>query len=347
MIDFLIVGQGLAGTVLSDKLNEAGYTFKFIDNGHKYAASSVAAGIINPITGRRFVKSWMIDVLIPEAIRTYQKLEALLDIKLINKLNIIRALTSIKHENDWFARYEDLEYQDYLLQSSDLGAYQNILKGEIAYGEILQCYQIDIANLIKAYRDYLESKELIVYESFDYAQLKLEPNYIEYKDLEARQIIFSEGYKAIDNPYFAYLPFEPVKGEVVIFEGQDIPKDRMLRHDQYIVPTSSGVFWSGGGYDKVNLNQEPTETFFDKWKTDIDGFLKTSYRVTNRLAGVRPAVKGRRPIIGRHSDHPNVLIFNGMGTKGTSLAPFCAEQLIALIKDKRKVNAEIDIDRFR
>jgi len=347
MTDFLIIGQGLAGTILSHKLQSEGYSITHIDDSHKSASSKVAAGIINPVTGRRFVKSWIIDELLPEAIQTYQELEQLLDIELISKLNIIRALLSIKHENDWFARLDDILYKHYLLSKSELGTYESILNGGLAYGEITNSYQIDIQLLIKAYQSYLEQQKKLYTDQFDYQELQIKEDLIVYKTLEAKAIIFCEGYKAIDNPYFNYLPFEPVKGEVVYLESESIPRNKMLRHEQYIVPLSDGTYWSGGGYDRINLNQLPTQEFLDKWSKDVDGFLKTDYKVVKQAAGVRPSVVGRRPLIGKHPKIPNMYLFNGMGTKGTSLAPYCAKQMLALIRDNKPINPEIDLARFQ
>ena len=67
----LIVGQGIAGTVLSYKLSQRNISHKVLDNNHQSAATHAAAGLINPITGRNYVKSWMIDDLLPEACLLY------------------------------------------------------------------------------------------------------------------------------------------------------------------------------------------------------------------------------------------------------------------------------------
>ena len=72
-IDILIVGQGICGTMLSWFLNKAGKSFLVIDDNNANTPSKVAAGIINPVTGRRFVYSWMIDIVMPFAAETYNE----------------------------------------------------------------------------------------------------------------------------------------------------------------------------------------------------------------------------------------------------------------------------------
>ena len=121
-IDYLIVGQGIAGTILSYKLIKKGYLVKVIDDGHRTASSTKAAGIVNPITGRSYVKSWMIDELIPEAIRTYRSLEKELKGKYYHEHTIVRVLGSIYEENKWSSRLLDDAYSKYIIEDYDTSA---------------------------------------------------------------------------------------------------------------------------------------------------------------------------------------------------------------------------------
>jgi glycine oxidase len=86
----LIVGQGLAGTLLAWALERAGRSFVIADAGHAMAASRAAAGIINPITGRRLVKSWRIDELLPLARSAYCEMEAELGVALWREMRVRR-----------------------------------------------------------------------------------------------------------------------------------------------------------------------------------------------------------------------------------------------------------------
>jgi glycine oxidase len=73
--DVLVLGQGLAGTMLAWELEQAGVSFEIVDHGHAMAATSAAAGIINPITGQRLAKSWRFERCFPIAQASYQALE--------------------------------------------------------------------------------------------------------------------------------------------------------------------------------------------------------------------------------------------------------------------------------
>jgi glycine/D-amino acid oxidase-like deaminating enzyme len=53
-VDFLIIGQGLAGSLLVRSLRSRGCRVAVVDDRWQSAASQVAAGLMTPLTGRRF-----------------------------------------------------------------------------------------------------------------------------------------------------------------------------------------------------------------------------------------------------------------------------------------------------
>src|ERR1700761_6929324 len=88
-VDVLIIGQGICGTFLSRELEKAGKSFIVIDELDPAAASRVASGVINPVTGRRIVKTWMIDELLPFAWNAYQTIGNTLGIDCISMKPVI------------------------------------------------------------------------------------------------------------------------------------------------------------------------------------------------------------------------------------------------------------------
>ena len=150
--DYIIVGQGLAGTLLDHFLNKAGQRVLVIDQFYERAASQVAAGLINPVTGRRYVKSWKIDELLPFAKQTYQDFEEELSLSIYTERNIIRSLFNHREENDWQLRTSEPGYEQYLLDEADLGPYLEHTVQAFSYGEVRHCAQVNLPALTKAYR---------------------------------------------------------------------------------------------------------------------------------------------------------------------------------------------------
>ena len=90
----------------------------------------------------------------------------------------------------------------------------------------------------------------------------------------------------------------------------------------------------------------PARHFYDHATHVLNSWLKKPYRVLFHKAAVRPATLERRPFVGLHPHVPQVGILNGMGTKGTSLAPFFAHQLTQHLVYDLPIAPEADIQRF-
>ena len=75
--------------------------------------------------------------------------------------------------------------------------------------------------------------------------------------------------------------------------------------------------------------------------------ITCSYKVVNQMAGIRPTVKDRRPLVGRHAVYKNVYVLNGLGTRGVMIGPYVAKQLFDFIEFGMPLEAEIDIKRFQ
>jgi glycine/D-amino acid oxidase-like deaminating enzyme len=344
----IIVGQGIAGTLISYALLSRGQSVYVIDKPQDYAASKAAAGLINPITGRYYTKSWMIDDLLPTAIKTYQSLEELLQMQYWYPGDIYRTLHNVKQCNDWSARLLQEPYQAYAKSASDEGPYTSQVSRGEGVALISGGGRVEVAKLNKAYRSYLKSKNCFSEELFDYDQLIQEESQVLYGEISADYIVFSEGVGMQDNPFFKDLPLQPAKGEALHIKSEGlIEKLDILKHMQYLVPTESDkTYWSGGGFKWKYESSSPTTEWKDKQASELTEFISEGYSIVNHLAGVRPCVKDRKPIIGRHPDHNKVYLFNGLGTKGTSLGPYFSEMLAEHILHDGNIIPEVNLNRF-
>ncbi len=343
----LIVGQGLAGTLLSMELGQRGVLHNVLDNGHRFSSTAAAAGIINPVTGRHYVKSWMIDTLLPMAIDTYKKLEVYLQTTLVHQRNIIRSLNTPANENHWMARTADPIYAPYIKHPAEPGAWVNVVRSQRRFGEITGSYQVDIAHLIKRYRSVLEGQGILVEDDFDYTQLTVNEHECSYKGCVYELVVFCEGYRAVLNPFFKYLPFQPVKGEALLLKIGDFHEQKILRDDIFLVPMNAGsLFWSGGGYDKTIRDHLPSAVFYEQWQEKIRQTINSPFEIHDHKAGIRPSTKDRRPFLGRHPRYKNLYIFNGLGTKGASLGPYFARKMATYLISGIIPGKEVHISRF-
>jgi glycine/D-amino acid oxidase-like deaminating enzyme len=343
--EILIVGQGICGTFLSWYLEQAGIDHLVIDQPQDNTASKVAAGVINPVTGRRIVKTWLIDEVMPFAQQAYAELGAALNITAIEQKRIVDFFATPQMKIAFESRYgEDPQYLSLPADENDWRAQFNY---DFGYGEINPAYLVKLQDILPAYRQLLQQKQQLVEELFDMDQLQVTTDGIAYKDIRASRIIFSDGIASANNPYFKNLPFAPNKGEAVWVEIRDLPATHIFKRGFSLIPWKEDIFWLGSTYLWEFDNDLPTPGFRQFANSWLVQTIKLPFTIVDHKAAVRPATLERRPFVGFHPLHPAIGIFNGMGTKGCSLGPYFARQLAASISKGTPVLPEVDVKRFQ
>jgi glycine/D-amino acid oxidase-like deaminating enzyme len=343
-VDYIIIGQGICGTFLSWSLQKAGYSFLVIDEAQPNTASKVAAGIINPVTGRRIVKTWLIDEVLPIACNAYAELGDWLHLTAIEQKDSIDFFPTPQMKLAFMKRYE--EDQQYLSQPADESQWREYFNYDLGFGIITPCYLVNLPVLLPAYRRLLQSENCILEEKFDYTLLQVEAGKVQYKDITAQAAIFCDGIASFQNPWFSLLPFAPNKGEVLLVEASGMPTHHIFKRGINWVPWSDNVFWAGSSYEWEFNNDQPTPLFRERTMTALQQWIKAPVRLLDHKTSVRPATLERRPFVGFHPLHPSIGIFNGMGTKGCSLAPYFAHQFVQHIHGGWPFQPEADVRRF-
>ena len=342
-VDFIIVGQGLAGTLIGHKLSEANYTLCIIDQPKLSQASKVAAGIWNPVVFKRLTKSWMVDDLLPTMLSTYERISVKMRVKRF--AHPIKYLKIISGENErkFWEKKSKIEMKDFL--STELSSYP--LKNSIQTGEVYQTGFLEIERFLAESESYFSKTQLVIQEDFDYDQIRLEKDFIQYKNIKSKKIIFCEGFKCLKNPYFKFLQFKPVKGEILTIKSESLLPESILNKGVFILPLpEKNLYKVGATYDWNNLNDEASAEGEKVLTDSLKEILDEPFEIVKHQAGVRPSVIDRRPILGSHPENDKIWIFNGLGTKGVMLGPFFAEMLSKAILNLETVDPIVDPIRF-
>jgi glycine/D-amino acid oxidase-like deaminating enzyme len=344
-VNYLIIGQGISGTFLSWELQKRNQSFLVIDEANPFTASRVASGVINPVTGRRIVKTWMIDQLMPFAWQAYQNIGTLLQADCIASKNIIDLFATPQMRLAFLERFEkDPQYLALPANENDKLDYLNY---ELGYGIISPCYWINLALLLDRYRSRLQQSNRLLEEHFNINALTVTPNSIAYKNITAEKIIFCDGVAGFNNPYFRNLPYAANKGEAILVEINDLPATQLIKKGYSLVPWKDNVFWLGASYLWEFEDDKPTKGFYRFAENWLRLTLKLPFKIVDHLAAVRPATLERRPFIGIHPEQKAVVIFNGMGTKGCSLTPYFASELADHLLQESPLTPEADVQRFK
>jgi glycine/D-amino acid oxidase-like deaminating enzyme len=344
-VDCLIIGQGICGTLLSWFLHKEGKTFLIIDNNKADSSSKVAAGIINPITGRRYVTTWMIDEVMPYAIDTYKAMETYLQTSFVYEKSIIDFFPSPQMLNAFVDRIS--EDDTYLHSYPNQNQFNQFFNYDFGCGEVRPSYTIHLSLLMELWKQKLAGWNAIKEEEFITADLDISDDRIQYQDITAQKIIFCDGVDAATNPWFRLLPFAPNKGEAMIIEAQDLNNGHIFKRGLMLAPLPTpGHFWVGSNYQWEFADDQPSEHFYNQTSNLLKHWLKVPFKIVDHKAAIRPATVERRPFVGFHPHFPVIGILNGMGTKGTSLAPFFANQLTQHLVYHLPIADEANVNRF-
>ena len=338
-VNFLIVGQGIAGTTLVHKLYEYGNSVHLIDNKHQSSSSLIAAGVLHPMSFKRAVLSWKADSLIPLAKAYYNSFEATFKTKVFHELDMTRVFSSMEEQNNWQGRMADSPMKEFIADN------ELSLDFPFGSGKVNTAGRMDVALYLNRSNKFFKEEEIISEEQFDYSQLTYSETGIEYKGIVAENIIFCEGYKVNQNPYFNYVPLNPTKGEVLIIKTKDLP-NCILSQGCFVMPIGNDKYVLGATYDRDSINQEPTKIGKEELLKKLKNIGDFDFEIIEHRAGVRPTTHDRRPILGTHPKYKSLHIFNGLGSKGVMLAPYFAGELIDHITKGTQLNKEVSVSRY-
>ncbi len=345
MLDYIIVGQGICGSFLSYYLLKEGSKICVIDELNPRAASYVASGIINPVTGRRVVKTWLIDELLSFALKAYTNLSDEFNTTLIRQCNVLDFFATPQMKEAFESRI--IKEPELLKLQNDTGQYEETFRFNYGVGEIDPCYLIDVQNWLSLWRKQLQKNNALYETKFDLAKCNISKEGIRYEDIHAYKIIFCDGTAAAQNPYFNKLPFAFNKGEALLINIPDLSPANIYKQGLNIVPwKEKDLFWVGSNYIWNYNDLQPTEDFRKKTEEHLKYWLRLPFSTVDHIASERPANVERRPFAGLHPIHSSVGILNGTGTKGCSLAPFFACQLAQHLLYDCPIEPLADVSRF-
>lgn len=342
-VKYLIVGQGLVGTWMSYYLESEGISFVVVNDPNTIAATSVASGVINPVTGRRIVQTWLIEEILPFSVQAYQQLATKLQTHLIQEAPVIMIHPSAQMQESFEYR---LTHENVYLSQNKKEDWDTFFNIHFGTGQINTCFWIDLNTMLEKWRSYLLSNNKFIADRLEEKDIHFKNNKVQWKNCEADYIIFCDGNNSRQYRFFETLPFAPNKGEALIVEIKGLPKQHIYKNNISIVPWKEDLFWVGSNYEWQFDAVTPSESFKTKMITSLNQLLKIPFVIKDHIVGVRPANRERRPFVGLHPRYPQIGICNGMGTKGCSLAPYFSKQLIDHIESGKSIHPEADVQRF-
>ena len=347
-VDTIIIGQGLAGSLIAFELEKKDKDFLVIDNNHKHASSSVAAGLYNPVVFRKPTLGFNIANVLPFALNKYEEIEALLAERFLYKRPYWKFFENFKTINNWEAKAADQKFKEYIklpLKKEPINGVEN----ELPYAETKFTGNVDLPLFLSKSRDYFELKKCLVNSKLEEVSygLEIELKLSSQESLKCNRLILARGHQEGNQSEFAYSSVGSTKGDILIIKCPDLKCDYTLSRGFFILPIGNDSYKVGATYDWEDKSYIPSETAKVELAKRFENLVNLPYEIIKHETGLRPGAIDRRPLIGNHAAHKNLFIFNGLGSKGVLLGPYYANQLVNHIFEERPIDNEVNVERMR
>ncbi|MBZ4041424.1 NAD(P)/FAD-dependent oxidoreductase [Flavobacterium hibisci] len=344
MFDYLIIGSGLAGISFSEIALKNNKTILVIDDTSQNS-SKVAGGLYNPVILKRFSEVWDAKKQLVLMNDFYSQIEDKLKEKFNFKMPVLRKFFSIEEQNNWFAASDKINLEPFL-STKLISKKFNGIDSPYGYGEVLHTGYVNTSLLLEKYKQFLIANNLLLEETFDSSLVEFLDVGIQYKNIQAKHVIFAEGFGLHKNPFFNYLPLDGTKGELFIIKAPDLNLDVIVNTSVFILPLGENLFKVGATYNWYDKTAGPTEEGKKELLERIKEIITCDFEIVQHFGGIRPTVADRRPLIGTHELHQSLHILNGLGTRGVMLGPSLALLLFNHIEKGDPIDPQADIKRF-
>tara|TARA_R110001592_G_scaffold72390_2_gene221105 strand:- start:77079 stop:78080 length:1002 start_codon:yes stop_codon:yes gene_type:complete len=328
--DYLIIGQGIAGTILSYQLHKLGVRFKVIDDPQFSRSSRIAAGLANPVVLKR--QKWVkgAEHFTENLSRFYLEMEKELNTNFFHPLPLYHLFQNIGEINDWQQNASKVHLQSYLGE---------IFQSEIpnvntpfGYAKVENIFWVNTQAMISSWRQFLKEKDALIEESFE------AKDYPDYIHIYCNGHLLSEQF-----PQFESV-LTKTKGQVMIIKSSALIPDYGLHSSVFTLPLGDHLYKVGSTYEHHNLNDETSPEGLSRLRSDLEKFYTGPYELVEHLAGVRPNIKDRKPLLGKIKD--GNYCFNGLGSRGILMAPYLSEHFCKYLIYANELNPTWDLQRF-
>ena len=346
-VDYIIVGQGLAGASVALQLLRRDKRILVIDNPDRNRASRVAAGLFNPVTGKNSTRTWMAAELFSYLHKFYRDAEVLTGKKFFHEMSIYRPFASVAEQNDWMGKSTDEGIHEFVERITLQPSYGSLLHDQFGGLFLKQSGFINAAIFLDSVTELVKGRGIFWRENFDDENLKMSGDFVEYKGVKASRIIFCQGERTSSNKWFAKAPVRPLKGETLRIKI-DWKKDVILNRGVYMVPENvKGEFKVGATYNFKDSLEETTSEGRKELVEKLEAFLNMPFEVLGQDWGIRPTSFDRKPLLGCHKESERLVFFNGLGTKGVTLAPYFSDMLARWLENSAPINKEVALTRYK
>jgi glycine/D-amino acid oxidase-like deaminating enzyme len=356
--DYLVIGQGIAGTVLAQSLASRGLTFWVIDAPNPESASHVAGGILDPVSGQKFTPAWRGREFLDASQKFFSDFQEDLGLDASLAQGVQRAFSN-PDAPGWFAkRAQAWEEQGFRLEKLDLSQIPKQALTEWGGFSVPEGGAFSVTRILSAFRRSLKEKDQLIEGKIRWSDLVISESGVECLGLRARRVVLCLGHELLDFEDFAKSArWGNTRGEILDCEWpeQDWGGSVFKSHYALIPTEKKGRFRWAANYVNRTREASPTpesrEILLQGFAQSFSQEAREKIQIIGQRAGIRLSVIDHMPVIGDLTHWggawDRVAVFTAFGSKGLLWSPLCASWLLDALEKKIAVPIEVSSRRLR
>jgi len=339
-VDYIIVGAGYAGVFFAHQLIKEKKSFKiFYDEN--ISASQISAGVCNPVILKRFNTFWKSQIQIDYLDVIFNEIEIYTSKNYLIDENVVRIFHNDSEKVQWTKNSQKEDLKSYL--NPDFIKLESV-ENSFGAGKVNQSCRIDVSSFFTDILNYLEDNNYLIKEKFDHQLIDIANN--SYKNFTFKNLIFCEGIASNTNPFFNNIPIQPNKGHCLKVKLNEVPDSYIIKKKHFLFNLQNDDYYYGGTYDRFDMTDSINDESVEELKSGLQAIYKNEFEIQDINVAFRATVADRRPILGRHQEHKNFYIFNGLGARGVYNGSYFSKVLFDFIENNLNLESEIDVKRF-
>jgi glycine oxidase len=336
--DVIVLGHGIAGAAFVEECRRRGLRVAVVGERRPGEASRAAAALVNPVVVKRMVPSWRAAEVFPLARAHYEGIGTLEGMPFWHEVSLDTVLGDEAAVRQWAAREHAPELTAFVRPGIDPRPPVEGIRTGRGLVRVPACARLDVGAMLDAQQRRLQAAG----HWSGPLDVRTGPDGVRAGRFSAPLLVRCEGA-------FARLPgLVPVKGETLLLHIPGLGLRHVVHGGVFLLPMGGDHYRLGATFKWTNVWEGPTEEgrrwLLDKLAVILEPATMARVAVVEQVSGVRPTSRDRRPILGRTSRYEAV--FNGLGSRGVLLAPWCARHLAAHLFDGVALDAEVDVARF-
>ncbi|WP_374441411.1 NAD(P)/FAD-dependent oxidoreductase [Epilithonimonas sp.] len=339
-VDYIIVGAGYAGIFFAHQLIKEKKSFRiFYDEA--VSASHISAGVCNPVILKRFNTFWKSQEQIDYLNIIFKEIESYTFRNYLIEENVVRIFHNDSEKVQWKKNSEKEGLSSYL--NPDFINLQSV-ENPYGAGKVNRSCRIDVASFFNDMLNYLEHNQYLIKENFNHHLIDKASN--TYNNIAFKNIVFCEGIASNNNPLFSDIPIQPNKGHCLKVKLHHTPDSYIIKKKHFLFNLQDNEYYYGGTYDRFDTTYQINDDSVEELRNGLQEICTSGFKIQDINVAFRATVADRRPVLGRHQQHHNFYIFNGLGARGVYNGSYFSKVLFDFIENEMYLEPEIDVKRF-